>query len=72
MSSAPNILEIQGGQQEVQPDNQAFLPKSEMLLFFLGYHHIESLSYPPFTGESVWKQDCVLTRFLGVGQSKKL
>ena len=73
MSSAPNILEIQGGQQELQPDIQAFLPKSEMLLFFFLFVTTKLKVIPALPSQvkaSSWKHDCVFTRLLAGCQSK--
>ena len=52
MSSAPNILEIQGG-QKVQVYRHSFQNRPETSLFLLCHHQIEIRSCPPFTVESV-------------------
>ena len=71
MSSAPNILEIQGGQQ-VQVYRHSFQNRKCRYFFFV----TSKLKFVPVLPSqlkaSSWEQDCVLTRLLAGSQSKPL
>ena len=71
MSSAPNILEIQGGQQ-VQVYRHSFQNRKRRYFFFVTTKLKFVPVLPSQLKASSWEQDCVLTRLLAGSQSKPL
>ena len=71
MSSAPNILEIQGGQQ-VQVYRHSFQNRKCSYFFFVTTKLKFVPALPSQLKASSWEQDCVLTRLLAGSQSKPL
>ena len=71
MSSAPNILEIQGGQQ-VQVYRHSFQNRKHRYFFFVTTKLKFVPALPSQLKASSWEQDCVLTRLLAGSQSKPL
>ena len=71
MRSAPNILEIQGGQQ-VQVYRHSFQNRKHRYFFFVTTKLKFFPALPSQLKASSWEQDCVLTRLLAGSQSKPL
>jgi len=71
MSSAPNILEIQGGQQ-VQVYRHSFQNRRCRCFFFVTTKLKFDPDLPLQLKASSWEQDCASTRLLAGSQSKPL
>ena len=71
MSSAPNILEVQGG-QHVQVYRHSFQNRKRRYFFFVTTKIKFVPVLPSQLKASSWEQDCVLTRLLAGNQSKPL